>query len=93
MRDELFQAVSHPCRRRIVRMLRWKNMSAGEITEQFEMSQPSVSRHLDVLKKAELVTTQRRGNQVIYSLNMTALQELIMYATELLAGTEVLQND
>ena len=88
MNEELFRAFSHPCRREIIRMLRWKNMSAGEIAEQFDIAQPSVSRHLDVLKRAEAVTTQKRGTQVIYSLNLTALQEMMMYVSELLIGKE-----
>ncbi len=92
-RDELFHALSSPCRRQIMGMLRQQNMSAGEIAQQFDISQPSVSRHLEVLKKAEVVTTERRANQVIYSLNMIALQEVVMYATELLAGQEAQQND
>lgn len=93
MKDEFFQALSSPCRREIIRMLRWKNMSAGEIAEKFEISQPSVSRHLDVLKKAEIVTAERRANQMIYSLNMTAMQEMILYLTELMEGKGALQHD
>lgn len=86
MRDELFHAFSHPCRRQIVRMLRWKNMTAGEIVERFDISQPSVSRHLDVLKRAGVVTAEKRSTQVIYSLNLTAIQEMLMYVMELMEG-------
>ena len=88
MNVELFQAFSHPCRREIIRMLRWKNMSAGEIAERFDIAQPSVSRHLEVLRHAGAVTAQKRGTQVIYSLNLTALQEMLMYVSELLIGKE-----
>ena len=88
MNVELFQAFSHPCRREIIRMLRWENMSAGEIAERFDIAQPSVSRHLEVLRHAGAVTTQKRGTQVIYSLNLTALQEMLMYVSELLIGKE-----
>ena len=49
------------------------------------IAQPSISRHLDVLKKAELVTSERRGNQIFYSLNMSAAQEMLLYITELLS--------
>lgn len=83
MNDDFFQALSNPHRREIIRMLRWKNMTAGEIVEQFDIAQPSVSRHLDVLKKAEIVTAERRGNQVIYSLNLSAVQEMMVYISEL----------
>ena len=88
MNEELFHAFSHPCRRQIVRMLRWKNMSAGEIAGQFAIAQPSVSRHLEVLKTAGAVTTKKRGTQVIYSLNLTSLQEMLMYVTDILIGKE-----
>ena len=85
MKEDFFQALSNPYRREIIRQLRWKSMSAGEIVELFDIAQPSISRHLDVLKKAELVTCERRGNQIFYSLNMSAAQEMLLYITELLS--------
>lgn len=88
MRDLLFHALSHPCRRRIVVMLRKEDMNAGEIASRFDISQPSVSRHLMVLRKAGLVTAKRCANQVVYSLHTGALQELILYASQLLAGQD-----
>ncbi len=57
-------------------MLKWKNMNAGEIAEHFNISQPSISRHLDVLKRAEIVTSERKANQIIYSLNLSVMQEM-----------------
>ena len=86
MNDEFFHALSNPYRREIIRMLRWKNMSAGEIVEQFNIAQPTVSKHLDVLRKAEIVTSERRGTQIIYSLNLSAMQEMLVYMTELFEG-------
>ena len=83
MNDEFFQALSNPYRREIIKLLRWQNMSAGEIVEQFDIAQPTISRHLDVLKKAEIVTSERKGNQIIYSLNLSAMQEMMVYMTEL----------
>ena len=83
MNDEFFQALSNPYRREIIKLLRWKNMSAGEIVAQFDIAQPTISRHLDVLKKAEIVTSERKGNQIIYSLNLSAMQEMMIYMTEL----------
>ena len=88
MKDLLFHALSHPCRRQIVAMLHAGSMNAGDIAGRFDISQPSVSRHLMVLKKAKLVTTQRYSNQVLYSLNVAAIQELILYSTQLLTGQE-----
>lgn len=83
MSDEFFQALSNPYRREIIKLLRWKNMSAGEIVEQFDIAQPTISRHLDVLRKAEIVTSERKGNQIIYSLNLSAVQEMFVYMSEL----------
>ena len=83
MNIAFFQALSNPYRREIIRLLRWKSMSAGEIVEKFTIAQPSVSRHLEVLRKAEIVTAQRRGNQILYSLNLSAVQEIFVYMTEL----------
>ena len=61
---------------------------AGEIAEKFSISQPSVSRHLDVLKQAEIVTAERRGNQIIYSLNLSVMQEMYIQLTDLLTRRE-----
>ena len=83
MNDSFFQALSNPYRREIIKLLKWKNMNAGEIAEHFQITQPSVSRHLDVLKKAEIITVERKGTQLIYSLNLSAVQEMFVYMTEL----------
>lgn len=76
MNDDFFQALASPYRREIIKMLKWKNMSAGEIAEHFNISQPSISRHLDVLKRAEIVTAERKANQIFYSLNLSVMQEM-----------------
>ena len=52
-------------------------MTAGEISDCFLMSKPSISKHLDILKEAELVSSQKRGQFIIYSLNTTILQEVL----------------
>lgn len=76
MNDDFFQALASPYRREIIKMLKWKNMSAGEIAEKFNISQPSISRHLDVLKRAEIITAERKANQIFYSLNLSVMQEM-----------------
>lgn len=58
-------------------------MNAGEIAEHFNISQPSISRHLDVLKRAEIVTSERKANQIIYSLNLSVMQEMYMELNDL----------
>ena len=83
MNDDFFQALASPYRREIIKMLKWRNMSAGEIAERFSISQPSISRHLDVLKRAGIVTGERRGNQIIYSLDISLMQEMYIGFKEL----------
>ena len=85
MHKDLFGALANPYRREILRLLRWQSLPAGDICAHFSIAQPSVSRHLDILKKAELVTCERRGTQMIYSLNLSAAQEALLFLTELAA--------
>ncbi|NLM13979.1 MAG: winged helix-turn-helix transcriptional regulator [Epulopiscium sp.] len=75
--DNIFKALSDKNRRKILKLLREKDMSAGEIAEEFNISKPSLSHHLNILKQAELVQTERQGQNIIYSLNTTVFQELI----------------
>ena len=80
--QEVFQAFSDPTRREIVRMLQESDMSAGAIAERFDMTKPSVSHHLNVLKGAGLVRAERRGQELIYSLQATVFQEFLGYLAE-----------
>lgn len=88
MRDDFFQALASPYRREIIRLLKWRTLSAGEIAGHFDIAQPSVSRHLEVLKDAGIITSRRQANQVIYSLNLSMVQEMIMEVMELLGRGE-----
>ena len=72
MAGEGFKALSDPTRRRILELLRERDMTAGELAEQFKMS-----HHLTTLKTAGLVTDERHGQNIIYSLNTTVMQDLI----------------
>ncbi len=65
----IFRALADPTRRQILTALKEKDLRAGEIVEIFTMSAPSVSRHLSILKAAELVTERRERNSIIYHLN------------------------
>lgn len=85
MNEDFFHALASPYRREIIKLLKWKNMNAGEIAEHFDISQPSISRHLDVLKHAEIVTSERKGNHIIYSLNLSVMQEMYIKLSELLS--------
>lgn len=86
MTDELdpaFQALSDETRRAILRLLQQRRMSAGEIADQFDVSKPSISHHLKELKRAGLVSSERDGQQVIYALETTVLQDVQRWLVEL----------
>jgi DNA-binding transcriptional ArsR family regulator len=73
----VFKALSHPARRRIVAMLQKGPLTSGEIAAHFDMAWPSVTGHLTALKEADLVETERDGNQVRYRLNISAAEEAV----------------
>ncbi len=72
-----FQALSDPTRREILRMLREKDLTAGEIADHFHISRPSISHHLSILKNANLVLDERKGQFIYYSLNTSVLEEVM----------------
>lgn len=92
MKDNFFQALASPYRREIIKLLKWKNLSAGEIANHFDISQPSISRHLDILKQAEIVTAERRANQIIYSLNLSVMDEMLAQLSNLFQIEEGVQG-
>lgn len=71
------QALSDPTRRKILEMLVAKDLTAGEIGAAFDISGPSISHHLAVLKNADLITATRDGQHIIYSLNASVVQEML----------------
>ncbi|WP_108022114.1 autorepressor SdpR family transcription factor [Melghirimyces profundicolus] len=77
--NEAFKALSNPTRRKILRILRAGDRTAGEIAGSFSMSKPSLSHHLNVLKQAQLVLRERKGQHIVYSLNTTVLQEVMRW--------------
>jgi ArsR family transcriptional regulator, arsenate/arsenite/antimonite-responsive transcriptional repressor len=77
MSDPAFKALSDPTRREILRLLSRRDMSVGEIVDKFAMSQPSISRHLAVLRSAGLVTARREGQNVVYGLDTTVVQDVV----------------
>ncbi len=74
--QNIFKALSDPTRREILRCLRAGSMNAGDIAEQFDMTRASLSHHFNVLKAAGLVRTERRGQQIYYSLNTSVFEEV-----------------
>lgn len=85
---DAFKALADPSRRHILELLAQGDMTAGEIAAHFSMTKPSVSHHLNILKSAGLVTDQRSGQNIVYSINLTVFQELIkwFYDMDLVKG-------
>lgn len=79
----LFKALNDPTRRAILEMLKNKDMTAGQIAEQFQISWPSISHHLELLKRAELVVSIKEGQFVFYSINTTIMDEMIKWLIQL----------
>lgn len=77
MGGEAFKALADPTRRRILELLRDGDLTAGEIADHFDMTKPSLSHHLGTLKAAGLVEAERDGQNIVYSLDTTVLQDLM----------------
>lgn len=82
------KALSDSTRREILNMLKGKTLSAGEISEKFNMSQAAVSRHLSVLKDADLITDKRVGKYIYYELNASVLEEIMLWLSTLKGESE-----
>lgn len=74
--QEVFKAMADPTRRAILKRLQGGALSAGEIGAEFEITPASLSHHFNVLKQADLVRTERRGQYIVYSLNSTVFEDL-----------------
>lgn len=75
--NNVFKAISDPTRRKILDLLKGGDMTAGDIAEHFNISKPSISHHLNILKQAEVISDHRKGQFIYYSLNTTVLQDSI----------------
>ena len=87
--DKVFKSLGDPTRRGILRLLRSGDMSAGRIAEEFPVAKSTLSGHLNVLKEANLVVTERSGTTITYSLNVGVYEEMLGAVMELLGvGSE-----
>ena len=77
--NNIFRALNDASRREILEILRMGDATAGEISDRFNMSKPSISHHLDLLRQADLVSSKKKGQFVIYSINLPALDEIIIW--------------
>jgi ArsR family transcriptional regulator, arsenate/arsenite/antimonite-responsive transcriptional repressor len=75
--NDAFKALSDPSRRKILQLLKSKDLTAGEIADHFDMAKPSISHHLNILKQANLVDFEKKGQQIIYSLNTSVFEEVV----------------
>jgi ArsR family transcriptional regulator len=82
--DDVFRALSDPTRREILRLLRARDMTAGDIAEHFPLAKSTLSGHFNVLKHAGLVVPERSGTSIVYSLNLAAYEETIAGVMSLL---------
>ena len=76
--DTVFDALAHPTRRRILELLKRGGMTAGALADAFDVSKPTMSNHFAKLKAAGLIQAEQRGTSVVYTLNLSALEEVVM---------------
>lgn len=87
--NEVFKALSHPIRRKVLAMLRERPMASGEIAQAFDVAWPTMTTHLSALKDAGLVTAEREGTSIRYQVNASVMEEAIAAIMELMgAGKE-----
>lgn len=77
------RALADPIRREILHLLKRGRMSAGQITDHFPVTAASISRHLSVLKEADLIRDKREGKFIFYELNASVLEEIVLWITDL----------
>lgn len=80
------RALSDPVRREILAMLKDGQMSAGEISDRFDITAAAISRHLSVLREADLIRDKREGKYIFYELNASVLEEIMLWIAELKGG-------
>ena len=86
--QKTLKALSDPVRREILNLLKGGRLSAGEISEHFAITDAAVSRHLSVLKEAELIRDTREGKFIYYDLNASVLEEIMLWITDLKGENE-----
>jgi ArsR family transcriptional regulator len=77
--NDIFKALNDSTRREIMELLKSKDLSAGEIADHFNISKPSISYHLDILKRADLITFEKKGQFIIYSVNTTVMEDVLQW--------------
>ena len=86
--NQLFKALNDKTRREILELLKVKDMTAGEIANEFNISKPSISHHLDLLKQANLVSSVKEGQYIYYSINLTVIDEILKWFVQFSNSTK-----
>ena len=86
--QQTMKALADPTRRAILTLLKAGPMAAGDIAGKFSLSAAAVSRHLAVLRQADLIRDEREGKFIYYRLNASVLEEILLFLTDLKGGTE-----
>ncbi len=80
---DVWKALADPTRRKILTLLKKRDMNAGEIASKFKMTKPSISNHLNILKQADLVDSEKHGQNVVYSLKTSVLEDILGMLSDL----------
>lgn len=89
----VFKALADPTRRQILKVLQQGSLTAGELSERFPITRASLSHHFSILKNADLVRAERRGQHIVYSLNTTVFQEVTQMLMDVFAVHEEKTKD
>ena len=81
--QKTYKALSDPTRRKIMQLLRERDMSAGELAEHFESTKPTLSRHFSILRDADLIQGHKNGTTITYRLNVSVLEETLLSMMEM----------
>lgn len=85
---DVWKALADPTRRKILELLKNKSFNAGEIAAEFNMTKPSISNHLSILKQADLVDSEKIGQNVIYSLRTSVIEDMLRTLSDLTGREE-----
>ena len=91
--NNVYKALSDPTRRKILQMLRQKDMNAGDIAEHFSITKATLSRHFAVLKEADLIRGDKKATVITYSLNATVLEEALIVLMDMFGVRKEDEND
>ena len=91
--DKVFKALADKNRRKILQLLKKKEMNAGEIAEHFSISKPSISEHLKILKNADLIGYEKQGQFIKYFINTSVVEDFIGSILELFGGNKEVEDE